>query len=205
MIKVKTADIKVVLVNIYAPTARRYREAFYALLRKVPFVASDYLLVGGDYNCTQHTLADRSNNTAASNHSSPGLAKWSQQLNLTDSLQLTLPHPGDDDELKAFQHTQYSYTYTLPGKGTASSRIDRWYHSDALRMWVVFTSVPLDGLESDHKGVLLELRDPKHPIIVHKPPQVYPVPSITRVKCTIRHPRTNTYRRKLRRWYHKLH
>ncbi|CAI5717705.1 unnamed protein product [Peronospora effusa] len=182
MITVKTADIMVVFVNIYAPTARRDREALYTLLRKVPFVATENLLVGGNYNCTQHTMADRSNNTAASNHSSPGLSKCLQQLNLTDSLQLTLPHPGDDDGQTSFQHTQHRYTYTLPGKETAYSRIDRWFHSDALRMWVVSTSVPLDDLESDHKGVLLELRDSKNPIKVHKPPQVYPVPSYVRTQ-----------------------
>ena len=68
MIKAKPADKQVVLVNMYAPTVQRDRKAFYARLNKVPFLDSDCLLIGGDYNCTQQNLADRSDIIAANHH-----------------------------------------------------------------------------------------------------------------------------------------
>ena len=52
------------------------------------------------------------------------------------------------------------YFYTLPGGGTASSQLDRWYVSSRNADWIrdVHQSVP--GPAADHNGVTIRLGYP---------------------------------------------
>jgi len=57
-------------------------------------------------------------------------------------------------EFRAAAHT---YFYTLPGGGTASSRLDRWYVSSRHADWIRDVDQSVPGPASDHNGVTIRL------------------------------------------------
>ncbi|KAE8913531.1 hypothetical protein PF003_g2998 [Phytophthora fragariae] len=167
----------VYILNFDAPVAPAAREAFYAGLASIPIPKDIHLYVGGDFNCTQHGVQDRSFGPTANDYYSPSLDNLLQRWHLHDSVETQLPNPADPESLRQFYSEHHTHEYPLPGRGLASSRLDRWYGNDKANPWMAATHIGIDGLRSDHKGVAVYLRSPKDPVRIKKPTRVFPVPS----------------------------
>ncbi|EGZ27182.1 hypothetical protein PHYSODRAFT_470948, partial [Phytophthora sojae] len=168
---------EVYLFNIYAPTAVPLSEKFYESLAQITISAGTPIFVGGDFNCTQNGVQDRSYEPTANSHSSEAFATLVKRWRLHDSLGNALPDPTDPTALARFRDEQHTHRCTVHGGKPATSRLDRWYANDLARPWMTATQVDQDGLHSDHKGVLLHLRSPSNPLRIHKERRVFPVPA----------------------------
>ncbi|KAJ0393411.1 hypothetical protein ATCC90586_010916 [Pythium insidiosum] len=108
-VRCNMADQNVLVVNIYAPTARHEREAFFRLLAGSPHGHTGPVLVGGDFNCTNHPEVDRSYHRGAASHVSAGLTEWMRAWQLTDALvPFFPPEDADRDAIAEFQAAQHT-------------------------------------------------------------------------------------------------
>ncbi|GMF43886.1 unnamed protein product [Phytophthora fragariaefolia] len=111
--------------NIYAPTGVHPRESYHAQLAKIPVPYDVLLFVGGGFNCTQYDSRDRSVAPTASQHRSEAFTALLCTWHLTDSADAVLPTPDDPGQLQWFYEAYHTDTYTINGKGTDTSRLDR--------------------------------------------------------------------------------
>ncbi|GMF46551.1 unnamed protein product [Phytophthora fragariaefolia] len=185
VVKVALDGEVVHIANFYAPTEKRARENFCLQLTTLPVPHGTLLIVGGDFNCTQHGTIDRSFEQTALNPSSPALEEMLNKWQLADSLASVLPKPSDSDHVRWFHAEHHTHSYPVPGHSLASSRLDRWYTNDTARPWVAATAVDNDGLQLDHKGVQLHLRYPTDPIRARKATRVYPVPAFAKERADL--------------------
>ena len=76
----------------------------------------------------------------------------------------------------SFQAAAYNNLYTLPGGGSASSRLDQWYVSSLHADWIRDIDMSASGLAADHNGITIRIVTPRTVMQVCKPMRVYPVP-----------------------------
>ncbi|GMF59765.1 unnamed protein product [Phytophthora fragariaefolia] len=169
---------EVYVLNLYAPTDKTAREAYYRHLTQFAIPAGSHLYVGGDFNCTQHETQDRTYGPTAAHRRSMALDHLITFWGVHDSLEAALPECGEADQLQWFHTAHHPHEYSIPG--LATSRLDRWYVNGAARQWAADTQVDAWGLRSIHKGVMLHLRLPNDPVRVLKPQKVFPVPAYAR-------------------------
>ena len=81
-------------MNVYAPTLRGEREAFFASLLRWD-LASSNTIMAGDFNCVQSPLLDRFGCHRSHRSESPALDKVVETLSLTDA-RLLREHAEDD-------------------------------------------------------------------------------------------------------------
>jgi endonuclease/exonuclease/phosphatase family metal-dependent hydrolase len=141
-------------VCIYAPVDRAAREALYSALgRRRPVGA---VLLGGDFNCSLHSELDRSHPDGDS-HDSPMLQRLLHRWSIVDSATADMIEAAADGTETDFHGRSHTYWYRLPDGRQASSRLDRWYVSDAHYTAVVSTAVAPPCSRSDHDAVYLRL------------------------------------------------
>jgi endonuclease/exonuclease/phosphatase (EEP) superfamily protein YafD len=68
---------EVLVVNVYAPHVESEREAFYKSLSECELQHDGPVVIGGDFNCTNHPTIDRSYQPTAGDHCSPHLRNGS--------------------------------------------------------------------------------------------------------------------------------
>ena len=77
---------------------------------------------------------DRSFVSPPGRHDSLALRWLLGRAHLSDVLDDDMERAGKDRAIAGFHATAHTYFYTVPGGGSASSRLDRWYvitrHSD---------------------------------------------------------------------------
>ena len=110
----------VVLVNVYAPSLRPEREAYYISLARWNF-PRDSSIVTGDFNCVQSPLLDRLGHHRSCRPESPSLQAFLDLQGLEDA-RLLRSHAEDEEADDCVDH----FTY---GVGESASRIDRFYVS----------------------------------------------------------------------------
>lgn len=182
-VKAQLEGHHIYLMNVYAPVDARGREAFYRTLGDIEIPHDVQVYIGGDFNCTQLGLIDRSYEAYANAHQSAEFAQLIHKWGLSDTIINEMPNPKDDEELQHFHNLHHTHQYVVPGRGMATSRLDRWYVNGLALPWVAATSVDQDGLQSDHRGVVLHLRSPQNPIRIHKEKKVFPVPIYARERA----------------------
>ncbi|GMF38603.1 unnamed protein product [Phytophthora fragariaefolia] len=153
------------ILNIYTPKGPLLREEYFSRLAKIQLPPGVQVYVGGDYNCTQNDLQDRSYAPTAQQHRSQPLEPPAllTQWGLHDSLEAVLPNTTDPSQLQWFHTQHHTHEYSVSGRGLASSRLDRWYVNGQARCRLADTQVDTDGLRSDHKGVAVLIRSPANP------------------------------------------
>ncbi|KAF1336803.1 reverse transcriptase, partial [Globisporangium splendens] len=174
--KVQVFGTPVLLINCYAPSGMVGREALFNSLRDLELQHDGPVFCGGDYNCTLLGAADRSYTPTVKHHDSGALRKLIEAWNLVDVLTDDALEAVDAREIPAFQKRHHTYFYTLPGGGTASSRLDRWYCSRDHEDWVRNVAQSVAAPYSDHNGVTIRVAPPDKVIQRKLPRKVYPVP-----------------------------
>lgn len=144
----------ILLVNLYAPTLRPEREAFFTSLLSWNLDPIN-TIIAGDFNCVQSPLLDRAGHHRSNRSESPALDTVISRIGLADARVLR-DHADDDITDDFVDH----FTYMV---GERASRIDRFY---VPAIWVdrvqwVETRVPFH--HSDHQEVVLCLRDTSRP------------------------------------------
>lgn len=171
------------LANIYAPTDRALREAFYQRLAQLPMQHTGPILCGGDFNCTLHPMADRSLQRTALAHDSPSLRTLLRTWGMVDALQRDIDTATDTRDLPTFHQRHHTYGYTMATGQFESSRLDRWYVSTEHDEWIRCITQSIPGPYSDHNGVSLRVAAPDKITYVKKPRKVYPVPEYAAEKA----------------------
>lgn len=82
--KARIHGVEVLLVNIYAPSQRTEREAFFKQLECWDLSFDGLTFVGGDFNCTLHPDFDRSHAGARDARGSPALVRLMQSRGWVD-------------------------------------------------------------------------------------------------------------------------
>ena len=114
---------------------------------------------------------DRSHvTTNAHHHYPPELRRLLDSREIVDVL-------GDDMEIavaerphSVFQTKTHTYTYTLPGRAQASSRLYRSYVSVRVSDWIRDIRMAVPGSNSDHNGITAQLAAPKT-VTKHRKPR----------------------------------
>ncbi|KAJ0408791.1 hypothetical protein ATCC90586_005542 [Pythium insidiosum] len=123
-ITVETHGGTVLILNVYAPTEQRDREAMFHAIAMTEQPARP-TLIGGDFNCTNFPELDRTYQKAAASHRSAALDKWTRRWRMTDAVEPFLPDDqADRMELAMFHASQHTYRYHV-GDIPASSRLER--------------------------------------------------------------------------------
>ena len=119
---------------------------------------------------------DRSFVSPPGRHDSLALRWLLGRAHLSDVLDDDMERAGKDRAIAGFHATAHTYFHTVPGGGSAISRLDRWYvtarHSD----WIRDVGCSVPGLATDHNGISVRIGTPHHVVRIRKPRRVYPVP-----------------------------
>ncbi|CAI5702020.1 unnamed protein product [Peronospora effusa] len=166
----------VLVVNVYAPSGKTEREAFFEKLQHHLLEHMGPLFVGGDFNCTLGPRLDRSFLSPPGRHDSQALRRLLGQTQLCDVLEDDMERAEEERAISSFYAAAHTYFYTLPGSKLASSRLDRWYVSALHADWVRDVDLSVPGPEADHNGISIRIVAPRHVLRVRKPRHVYPVP-----------------------------
>ncbi|OWZ15501.1 reverse transcriptase [Phytophthora megakarya] len=166
---------EVAVINVYAPIERKAREKLFEMVARLTLPAHGRVFMGGDFNCTLVGQLDRTHTHDAHAHESPALRLLLKKWKARDCLETAMPSPSDRHRVARFHRNQHSYRYTVHGD-PASSRLDRWYGTDAAQLWVAGVEVIPPAAKADHDGIQLHIRSPTNPIQVKKPTRTYPVP-----------------------------
>ncbi|OWZ16530.1 reverse transcriptase [Phytophthora megakarya] len=168
--------VEFLLLNVYAPHVVAERERFYRQLARIELPAGAKVLLGGDFNCTQEYRVDRSYAQGPGTHKSAGLDTLLGNWCLEDALLSEIPEVEDVPALHHFHTAHHTYRYNIPGKGEATSRLDRWYLSSAAMEWLRKIEVIPPVHKADHRGVQIWLGSPTDPVRIRKPAQIFPAP-----------------------------
>ena len=157
----------VVLVNVYAPSLRPEREAYYISLARWNF-PRDSSIVTGDFNCVQSPLLDRLGHHRSCRPESPSLQAFLDLQGLEDA-RLLRYHAEDEEADDCVDH----FTYW---EGESASRIDRFYVSQRWADLVLWLAVRTPPQASDHQEVELHLRVRQRPTsTLYRRPVSYPI------------------------------
>ncbi|GMG15426.1 unnamed protein product [Phytophthora fragariaefolia] len=168
----------VTICNVYAPHKHAEREQFYLKLGDLEFDKGDLLFVGGVYfNCTMDDTTDRTYHGTTSNHDSPALRNLLANWGLLDPIAVARPKNWTDAALQQHYIDTHTYTYSVPGHGDATSRLDRWYVTASTMPWVAAWNLVRMGNKPDHHGAKLHVRSPDDPIRIKRPSRLHPVPT----------------------------
>ena len=89
------------------------RQPFYATLSDIEINHHGPILLGGDFNCTQHSLYERSYVATDGKHLSDGLATLLDRWNLVNAFTPWMEEDPDEIECTEFHVTQHTYHYTF--------------------------------------------------------------------------------------------
>ena len=169
-------DSTIFVINVYAPTDRSECEGLFDFLHRTLVFYEGRVVLGSDFNCKLNPHLDRSYTTTTGRHDSPALRRLLARVQMSDVLEDELQRIEDERSISEFYSAAHTYFYTLPGGGTASSRLDRWYVSSRNADWIRDVHQSFPGPEADHNGVTIILGSPSCTVRVCQPRRVYPVP-----------------------------
>jgi exonuclease III len=99
---------EVLVIKIYAPHVQMEREAFYRTLAAYELKHEGPVVIGGDFNCTNHPIIDRSYQPTARDHCSPQLRQLIDAWQVEDTLAPFFPDEDDDEDTRdTFQAEQH--------------------------------------------------------------------------------------------------
>ncbi|TDH70247.1 hypothetical protein CCR75_000195 [Bremia lactucae] len=130
----------------------------------------------GDFNCTLVPRLDRSFVSPPGRHDSIALRRLLGRAQLSDVLDEDMKQAEYERAIAHFHATEHTYFYTLPGGGSASFRLDRWYVSDIYSNWIRNVKFSVPGPAADHNGISVKIAEPRHVVRVRKLRRVYSVP-----------------------------
>ena len=163
------------VVNVYAPSVKTERESMFESLLLLLQAYDGPMFVGGDFSCTLEPRLDRSFISPPGRHDSLALRRLLGRAQVSDVLDGDMEIAEEERTVPVFHAAAHTYFYTLPGCGSASSRLDRWYastrHADRIRD--VAMSVP--GLSADHNGISIRIGVPRHVVRIRNMRRVYPI------------------------------
>ncbi|EGZ08493.1 hypothetical protein PHYSODRAFT_440125, partial [Phytophthora sojae] len=169
-----------IVLNLYAPHRVPQIETFFRSLADLEFPSGSLVAIGGDFNCTLDEVADRSYTSRSGAHDSIALRELLAAWGAVDPIEETRPLEWPQGALRQHHAETHTYRYVVDGHGDASSRLDRWYVTAALRPWVAGWEVIEPGVSADHHGAKLHLQPPDDPICVKNPAQVHPASDAVR-------------------------
>ena len=150
-LNIEIDDLKLDVINIYAPNIPVERENFFRYLNtKTRTVRSENaeLLLGGDFNCTFDVKIDRR------------ISTLTRTLELTDrgSRELTdlLSNYDLEDIWRRRNPNSRRYTYFKRNSKTAS-RIDFWLCTKSLDADILAASIK-QSIKSDHNAIYIKLK-----------------------------------------------
>ena len=166
----------VLVVNVYAPSVKTEREAMFDSLLLLLQEYDGPMFVGGDFNCTLEPRLDRSFISPPGRHDSLALRRLLGRAQLSDVLDGDMKIAEEERAVPTFQAAAHTYFYTLPGGGSASSRLDRWYVTSRHADWIQDLAMSVPGPDADHNDISIRIGVPRHLVRARKPRRVYPVP-----------------------------
>ena len=175
-VRVSLMGETVLVVNVYAPSTKHEREALFSSLQLLLEGYEGPMCVGGDFNCTLEPRLDRSFVSPPGRHDSLALRRLLGRVQLSDVLDDDMDMAEEDRDVPAFHAASHTYFYTLPGGGSASSRLDRWYVSSRHADWIRGVALSVPGPAADHNGISIRIGVPRYVVRVRQPRHVYPVP-----------------------------
>ncbi|TDH70315.1 hypothetical protein CCR75_009217 [Bremia lactucae] len=98
------------------------------------------------------------------------------QAQLSDVFYDEMEIAEEEKAVLAFQAAAHTYFYTLPGSGSATSRLDRVYVSSRHADWIRDVALAVPGPAADHNGISIRIGVPRHLVSVRTPRRVYPIP-----------------------------
>ena len=142
------------------------------------------MLLGGNFNCTLAPRLDRSFVSPFGRHDSLTLRRLLDQAQLCDVHEEDMERAKEERAISAFHATTYTYFYTFPGGGSASSSLYRWYVSALHADWIRDVDLSVPGPSSDHNGISIQIGVPRHIVRVRKPLRIYSVPGCAQATAT---------------------
>ena len=124
------------------------------------------MFVGRDFNCTLEPRLDRSFVSPPGRHDSLALRRLLGRAQLSDVLHEDMDITEEVRAVPSFQAAAHTYFYTLPGGGSASSRLDRWYVSYRYTAWIRDVAMSVPGPAADHNGISIRIGVPRHVVRV---------------------------------------
>ncbi|DAZ94007.1 TPA: LOW QUALITY PROTEIN: hypothetical protein N0F65_007251, partial [Lagenidium giganteum] len=125
-------DVSWLLVNVYCPSTRADKSAFYQHLQSLQLPEGP-ILTGGDFNACAHDYDRRHGLTSAI--TCPDLIRWEKCWDIGDGLCWELNEETNDDSRAEFAAQRRTYHYSVDGQ-LRSARLDRWYTSVHHAAWV---------------------------------------------------------------------
>ena len=107
--------ISIPFVNMYAPSDKHEREAFFEMLHHQVTRHIGPLLVGGDCKCTLVPRFDRSFVLPGGRHDSLVLRRLLARDQMSDVLKDELERAEEEWTVSSFHAAAYTYLYTRPG------------------------------------------------------------------------------------------
>ena len=126
----------VLVANVYLPSVKTEREALFESLLLLLPAYDGPMFVGGGFNCTLEPRLDRSYISPPGRHDSLALRRLLGRAQLSDVLDGDMEIAEEARDVPAFHAAAHTYFYTLPGGGSASSRLDRWYLNSRHADWI---------------------------------------------------------------------
>lgn len=167
---------RIVVVCLYIPRDTATQHAFYSKCAALE-IPPEFIMAGGDFNCTLELEFDRKFAAPPSKHNSDALRSCLQSWGLEDALTNEMVQYDTAADIRDFAERHHTYTYKIGLDAQATSRIDRWYLFATAAQWqVACEPIPLAD-HSDHDGVLLRLTDPSICSRIKKDKRVYPPPA----------------------------
>ena len=124
------------VVNVYAPSVKTEREAMFISLLLLLQTYNGHMFVGEVFNCTLEPRLDRPFISPPGRHYYLALRQLLGRAQLSDVLDGDMKITEEEKSVPEFHAAAHTYFYTLPGGGSASSRLDRWYVSSRHDDWI---------------------------------------------------------------------
>ena len=144
------------LHNIYAPNQKESRNQFFAQLRYDTRWAQQGSILLGDMNCVDNGVVDRQDPSANAQECEE-LATLLSCIEAEDAIWVGRTSPKQLADLQEFQE-EHMTCYPMHSK--YGSRIDRIYIPTGKTSWVHNFSTKAPSVYSDHKQIMLVLKDP---------------------------------------------
>ena len=127
---------------------------------------------------------DRSFVSPPGRHDKLALRRLLDQAQLCDVLEDDMEQAEEERAILASHATAHIYFYTLPGGGSASSRLNRWHVSVLHAEWIRDVDLSVPGPSSEHNGISIQIGVPRHIVRVRKPLRIYSVPGCAQATAT---------------------
>ena len=98
---------------------------------------------------------------------------------------------GKNRSIASLNATSHTYFHTVPGGGSAISRLDRWYVTARYSDWIQDFDCSVPGPAADHNVISVRIETPHHVVRIRKPGRVYPFPGCVKVAAISEIPAEN--------------